>query len=353
MLPNGLVLKNYVVTLAARKYILGIEPNPYIQNPFILHRYMIDPETGRGISPLLVSIPLNQVSSQILNSQIRGLKLSLNPPYMAPRGMFTQNYLDMYPGKIVEYDDMLSEKYPQPISFKDGMIGFDFLQLLETKIEASTGGFKYMTGAQDSRTRTATETSALVTGQNTRLSMTIAFMNIAVVIPMTEKIAKLMADFKFEDEEIRTSDQRGNPSFVNVTSSTRQGDYDYIYGDSQAVVEAEAKMKKIVDMIAPFAERVPIDWAEMLKMMLQKMNIEDSERILQTDPIDEMLGAMPVEMKTMIKKQIVASGMVQVMLGQMQQQQQQAQGAGIEGMGGNGSVPTEQQSSEPPIPVGP
>jgi len=303
-LQDGTVLKNYVVVVAARKYLLRCEPNPYLNNPFSMHRFMPHPDTQRGRSMLLVAIPLNQVASQILNSQVRALKLIINPPYIAPMGMFTQNKLDLYPGKVIEYNDMFADKYPQPVQFKDALVGFDFLQLLETKIEGATGGFKYMVGSQDNRTRTATETSALVTGQNTRLSTTITFINSDCIIPMLGNVASLEANFNFDDKKVKVSSKQGTPEFSNIGADVKQADYTYVYGDSQTVVEMEAKVKKLADVIAPFADRVPIDWTEFLLMILQKLNIEDAERFIQADPLDEMMKGVPPEGRVKVKQQI-------------------------------------------------
>lgn len=353
-LKDGTVLKNYVATVVADRFLVRLEPNPYIRNPFTMSPWMPDPKSKRGRSPLLVAVPINQASSQILNGQLRGLKLALNPPVLAPMDYFTQNRIALYPGKVVEYNNIFNDgnAKPSPYNFKDGLVGFDFLTLMESKIEASTGAFKYMVGAQDSRTRTATETSATVTGQNTRLSMTISKLNREWTIPTIENIAALQANMNFEEQNIKTGEQGGQPQFGTVTPEVRQGDYQYIYGDSQSVVEMEAKMQKLSNLLAPFAGKANINWNEFLSLMVSKLNIADGDKILAVDPIDDALAKMglPPDKLHSIKEQFVQSGGLQQVVQQMMMQQQggdpNGQGAGTPGMAAqNGGV--EQQPAVP------
>lgn len=353
-LENGKVLRNYVATIVADQYLARLEPNPYVRNPFTIAQYMQDPDSKRGRSMVLVAVPINQVSSQILNGQIRGLRMALNPPILAPNDFFTQNRIDLFPGKIVGYDDLYNgARPPQPYSFKDGLVGFEFLNLMETKIEASTGAFKYMAGNQDNKTRTATETSALVTGQNTRMSMTITTINEDWTIPTLENIAEIDANMNYDNEDIKTGMNAGVPTFETVTPEVRQGNYSYFYGDSQSIVEMEAKMTKITNMLAPFAGKAQINWDGFLKLMFSKLNIENADVILTQDPIDAALAQMfpqvkPEQMEVM-KKQFVDSGMFQQIAGQVLQQMQGGMQQGAQG--GQGTMPQNVGAQQqPPIP---
>jgi hypothetical protein len=177
-------------------------------------------------------------------------------------------------------------------------------------------------------------------------------INNDAIVPMIYKVAKLVSDFKFGTESVRVQGMGGN-KFIDVDDKTRQGNYEYTYGDSQSIVETEAKMKKLVDMLQPFADKVPINWTNLVTMMLNKLNIEDTELILQQDPIDQALGnTMPQEQKDMIKQQFVQSGMfeqaVQMMTAQMQNQggmndesiRQQQMGSGSSPAGNPSQLPT-------------
>lgn len=323
LLPDGRVLKNYVATVVADKFLARLEPNPYLRNPFAMHRWMPDPDSKRGRSPLIVAVPINQVSSQILNGQIRGLKLSLNPMYLAPADYFTDDRITAYPGKIIEYNPIFNDgRSPQPVSFKDGLVGFDFLNLLETKIEASTGAFKYMVGAQDNKARTATETSATVTGQNTRISMTIGIINEEFTIPTIENIATLQANTDFSQKKINL----GSAQFGMVTPQIRQGNYRYTYGDSQSVVEAQAKANQVLQLLAPFSGKVNINWETLLRTMFRKQNLMGENEILTPDPIDtaiqqiaQQTGAktLPPQVIDQLKQEFVQSGMFSQMIQQI------------------------------------
>jgi hypothetical protein len=353
-LADGTVLKNYVATIVADTFLARLEPNPYIRNPFAMTQHMPDPSSKRGRSPLLVAVPINQVSSQILNGQIRGLKLTLNPPMLAPMDMFTQDRVALYPGKIIEYNDIYNNgaRQPTPYTFKDGLVGFEFLTLMESKIEASTGGFKYMVGSQDSRSRTATETSATVTGQNTRLSMTINIINNEWTIPTIENIAALQANTDFEEKQINMGKQNGQTQFDTITPEIRQGDYEYDYGDSQSVVEMEAKMQKLIAMITQFGDKANFNYGGLVKLIFNKMNIDDADQVLEADPIDEAIQKMspkpmPPQMLQQMKQEFVDSGMLQQVIQQMMMQQQaQAQGGQPNGQPGQ---PTPNDDSGQPV----
>lgn len=352
-LSDGTVMKNYVATVVANRFLVRLEPNPYIINPISMAQWMPDPVSTRGRSPLLVAVPLNQVSSIILNGQLLALRLALNPPMLAPAGFFTDNYIKLKPGKIVEYDDYLNgARQPTPYTFENIPLGNDFLRLMETKMESSTGAFKYMTGAQDSRSRTATETSATVTGQNTRLSMMITLFNEEWTLPTIKNIAALQANTEFETTEVNMGKSQGQNQFGQVTPEVRQGNYRYTYGDSQSVVENEAKTQKLMTLLAPFAGKANINWDSLLQFILRGMNMENADEITQPDPIDAALSQMigkqlPPETLQQLKEQFIQSGMLQQVVMQMMGGQN-GQGTGQAGNGmAEQNVGAPQQSSIP------
>ena len=323
-LEDGTVLKNYHAVVIAGKFLAQLEPNPGLRNPFSIVKWMPDPISDRGRSPLLVAIPLNQVSSIILNGQLQALRLALNPPLLCPKDFFTQDYIKLKPGLVVEYDDNLNgARQPQPYTFETIPTGNDFLRLMQDKIESSTGAFKYMIGSQDNRSRTATETSATVTGQNTRLSFMITLFNEEWTIPTITNIAELDANTEFEDSSINLGNTNGTPEFGKITPEVRQGSYQYTYGDSQSVVEAEAKMQKLIAQLAQFAGKADINWNSLLKIMFRTLNIKEGDEIVPPDPIDMairgLLGNRQVPSQTIqqLKEQFVQSGMFQQVVQQM------------------------------------
>ena len=193
-LKNGKTLKNWFITVAGRKHIIRFESNPFVINPFIHANIIQNPTTGRGISPIRVALVLNDISSEILNKQLDALALTMNPPYLAPKGCF-RGQQNISPGKIIEYDAALMPTTPTPLNFDKAMVGWDFLNYFKTTIESATGVFKNMSGNIQDQARTATELNYSASGQESRLNMILEEINRKIIIPAVEKTADIIANF--------------------------------------------------------------------------------------------------------------------------------------------------------------
>ncbi len=281
-LPNGKLLKNWLVVIAGRKEIIRFESNPFVINPFIHANIIECPSTCRGISPLRVALILNNISSTILNKQIDALALMMNPPYLAPKGCF-QGEQEVRPGKIIEYDAALMPSVPTPLSFDKAMQGWDFLTYFKTTIESATGIFKNMAGNLQTSQRTATELNYSVNGQEARLNMMLDAINRKVIVPMVEKTAEIIANFKLGREVIGLNDH-GKSMFLEIDDNIRNANYIYRYGDRKATFERKMKLKELFEVVKSFAQ-VPeveqqIDWLECFKFALEQYGIENSNNFL-------------------------------------------------------------------------
>ncbi len=98
---------------------------------------------------------------------------------------------------------------PAPLSFDKAMMGWDFLNYFKTTIESATGIFKNMAGNIQSAERTATEINYSVNGQEARLNMMLDAVYRKIIIPMVEKTAEIISNFKLGEELIRLDDRRG------------------------------------------------------------------------------------------------------------------------------------------------
>lgn len=281
-LSDGTILKNRLVTVAGRREIIRFEANPFVINPFIHANIIECPTTGRGISPLRVALILNDISSTILNKQIDALALMMNPPYLAPKGCF-KGHQDVTPGKIIEYDSALMTSAPAPLSFDKAMQGWDFLSYFKSTIESATGIFKNMAGNLQASQRTATELNYSVNGQEARLNMMLDSINRKIIIPMVEKTAEIISNFKLGDELIRINNH-GKSVFETVDDNVRNANYVYRYGDRKASFERKLRLKEMFQVVTSFtnvpmvAER--IDWLECFKFALEQYGIENSENFL-------------------------------------------------------------------------
>jgi len=281
-LENGEILKNWLIVVAGRKEIIRFEVNPFIINPFIHANIIESPATSRGLSPLRVAIILNNISSTIMNKQLDALSLMMNPPYLAPKGCF-KGEQEVKPGKIIEYDSALMPQAPIPLSFDKALNGWDFLTYFKNTIESATGIFKNMAGNIQSQSRTATEITYSVSGQSARLNMMLDAISRKIIIPMVEKTAEIIANFKVGKETICINDG-GKCLFLEIDDAVRSSDYIYRYGDRKATMERKLRLKELFDVVKSFAE-VPtlaqqINWIECFKYALEQYGIENSNNFL-------------------------------------------------------------------------
>ena len=251
-------------------------------NPFIHANIIESPNTNRGISPLKVAIVMNNISSNIMNKQLDALALMMNPPYLSPKGCF-KGEQEVRPGKIIEYDTSLMSQAPIPLTFDKALNGWDFLNYFKNSTENATGIFKNMAGNIQNQARTATEINYSVTGQSARLNMILDSISRKIIIPMVEKTAEIIANFKVGKEVICLNDS-GKYIFLEIDDSIRGAQYIYRYGDRKATAERKLKLKELFEVVKSFAE-VPtlaekIDWIECFKYALEQYGIENSNNFL-------------------------------------------------------------------------
>ncbi|MDD3325389.1 MAG: portal protein, partial [Sulfurospirillaceae bacterium] len=284
-LDNKTTLKNYIITVAGRNSIIRIEPNPFVINPFVYGNIIEDPETARGMSPLKVAIPINTIASAIINKQMDALSLMVNPPYLAPKGCFKGEQA-VQPGKIIEYDAALMPQAPIALKFDSALRGWDFINYFKSSIESATGIYRNMSGNLSAQQRTATELTYSLNGQATRLSMIIDAINRKLIIPMVEKTADIISNFKFGNEKIILKTSQGT-TFLTVNDDIRSSNYFYRYGDRKATLERKYRFKEMFDVVSAFSKiaevNQKINWVECFKFALEQYGIENSDNYLKAD----------------------------------------------------------------------
>lgn len=284
-LDDKTILKNWLIVIAGRSQVIRFEPNPFVINPFVHGNIIEDPQTGRGISPLKIAVGLNRLSSTILNKQLDALSLMINPPYLAPKGCFRGEQV-VEPGKIIEYDAALMPNQPVALKFDSALRGWDFIQNFKSTIESATGVFKNMSGNLASDQRTATELTYSLNGQAVRLSMIIDSINRKLIIPMVEKTADIIANFKYGPETVAAKTHSGI-SFLEVNDEVRCADYVYRYGDRKATLERKYRFKEMLETMSGFAKiqevHNKIDWLECFKFALEQYGIENSDNFIKSE----------------------------------------------------------------------
>ncbi len=279
---NGKTFENMLVVVAGRYHVIRIEQNPFLTQPFVHSAVVCDPRTMRGVSPLKIALGLTDVASTILNKQLDALSLIINPPYLAPKGCFKGEQI-VTPGKIIEYDAALMPNQPIPLNFASALRGWDFINFFKTSIESATGIYKTMVGNLAPSGRTATEINYSASGQSARLNMIIDSISRKMLVPIVEKTAEVLANFKIGDELIPVY-VAGNTQFITVSDVIRKNDYIYRYGDRRASIERKYRFKELFEIVAQFAQRPDfaknIDFVECFKFALEQYGVENPQHFL-------------------------------------------------------------------------
>ncbi len=279
---KGNVLQNQLVVIAEKRYIIRFEENPYLNCPFIYGNILENPFTGRGISPLRAAIDLNKAENEILNTQLRAYSLIVNPPYLAPKGAF-KGEQQVKPGKIIEYDTALLPQMPTPLNFSQALCGWDFIKHFKGSIESTTGIFRTMAGELEGETRTATELNMSANGQSARLNMFLDVINRKIIVPIVQKTADIISNFKFGTENL-LSRVNGELRNVEINDNVRFGDYIYRYSDRKASLQRKKQQHDIVQLMWTFGNTPQIaekiNWEECFKLSLGTLGVENVEMYL-------------------------------------------------------------------------
>jgi len=279
---KGNLLQNQLIIVAEKRYIIRFEDNPYLNCPFIYANLLENPLTGRGMSPLRAAIDLNKAENEILNTQLQAYSLIVNPPYLAPKGAF-KGEQQVKPGKIIEYDTALLPQMPTPLNFSQALCGWDFIRYFKGSIESTTGIFRTMAGKIEDENRTATELNLSANGQSARLNMFLDAINRKIIVPVVQKTADIVSNFKFGTENLicRVNGELRN---VEITDDVRFGEYIYRYSDRKASLERKQRQSELAKFLWSFGNTPQvsgkINWVECFKLALGTLGVENVELYL-------------------------------------------------------------------------
>lgn len=285
-LPDGTILKNWHIVLVARKYIVRFAKNEAIINPFNYGTYLLDPVTKRGISPLLCILNLALTQEDLINRTYDMQSLTANPPVFAPKGYFTEDELELHPGKVIEFDENLDPtKQMTPLQFNASIFLNDIAFISDLMSEIS-GIFPNMAGADEQKAKTATEITTKTNGQMTRLQMILDTISQYQIIPNVKSVAKLCANFKSGIETLFLN-KDNKKEILTINDNVRQGDYKYTYSDRMATVEKVTKADNTIVAIQQFAQAIPLNFKEIFTWFMEQKGVENPERFLQQEmPMD-------------------------------------------------------------------
>ena len=278
-LPDGTLLKNWHAVIVARKYLVRFQKNETIINPFTYGVFIQDPESKRGISPLYSILSIAHAQEDLFNRTLNMQALSENPPLLAPEGFFTQEEINLYPGKIIEYGDNLSPSAAfKQLTFEHTVFSND-ISFLDSLMSEVSGIYPSMIGIDEDAVKTATEITTKTQGQMTRLAMLLDIINQYFIIPNVKNVAKLCADFKSGVETVFIN-KNNQKELIEIDDSVRQADYKYTYSDRTMINEKSTKADLLVQAIDKFSQKIALDLPEIFVWYFEQKGVENPERFL-------------------------------------------------------------------------
>lgn len=278
-MSDGTILNNWHAVIVARKYLVRFHKNESIINPFTFGTIICDPDTKRGISPLYSILSLAHTQEELFNKTLNLQSLSENPPLLAPEGFFSQDEIDLYPGKIIEYGDNLSPT----VAFKqltfNNTVFLNDINMLDGLVCEVSGIYPSMVGTDESSAKTATEITTKTQGQMTRLAMLLDIINQYFIIPDVKNVAKLCADFK-SGVETYYIDKNNQKNVVLVDDAVRQSDYKYTYSDRSMINEKSYKADLLIQAIDKFSEKLQLNIPEIFSWYFEQKGVENPERFI-------------------------------------------------------------------------
>ena len=278
-LPDGTILKNWHAVVVARKYLVRFKKNETIINPFTYGTFIQDPESKRGISPLYSILSIAHAQEDLFNRTLNMQALSENPPLLAPEGFFTQEEINLYPGKIIEYGDNLSPSAAfKQLTFEHTVFSND-ISFLDSLMSEVSGIYPSMIGIDEDSVKTATEITTKTQGQMTRLAMLLDIINQYLIIPNVKNVAKLCADFKSGVDTVYIN-KNNQKELIEIDDSVRQADYKYTYSDRTMINEKSNKADLLVQAIDKFSQKITLDLPEIFVWYFEQKGVENPERFL-------------------------------------------------------------------------
>ena len=329
---NGVLYKNIVAEVLAGKFLIFFDENPVYINPFVWDCTQLDPETGRGVSPLKCILDMSQFKEELINKSYDIATLNANPPVWANDTLLKEKYKDkenLYePGKVIEYENSYQGGFPQPVKF-DGSGIADIIGVLANDISDASAVNANIMGNIEQGKRTATEMQLANNGSNSRVAMKldkIYQINLKVI----ENVAELLAMFKNEPETLLIKD-KGQRVAVEINNSIRRGSYYYVYEDRNALIDRRARNQEYYQglvsaaQLPQLAER--IDWVEAFKKYLEQSGYENVDSIFtgpsQVDQVADFIKQLPEDYQNAILQQIQPMLQQAQMVMQAQGQQQE------------------------------
>ena len=307
LLDDGTLLEDYVIVVADKKKVIRFEPNPLPLCPIIRSSFLDNPETGRGISPFIAAIPLNQKLSDLYFQVGKAVELIINRPGVGPKDLFEKKVFEWLPGKFIGLEvDEISGRIPKIdfLDFSPALQAMSLFPMINEEIQSATGIYDNMAGMQAEGNPTATEISATVTGQQKRIDDEAKDISRELIIKDIKDIAELNASFRIHPMDVKVASNGGMPNFEQANADVWNGNYTYTYGDSTSKNTRLANLQKNLSIIEQFA-KLPmmvqvINWLELFKWTMQQFGMDNVDKFINEGlengqvPMPGVMGQPPI-----------------------------------------------------------
>lgn len=329
---KGVHYKNVVAEVLAGKYLIFFDENPVYINPFVYGVTELDPETGRGISPLKCILELTKGKEELLNTASDIALLNSQPPHWVSDTFLKEKYknsrIEYDLGQVLEYENSYQGGFPQPVKFDASGIA-DVISVLTNDISDTSSINANIMGNVEQGKRTATEMQLASNGANSRTAMKLDKIY-QINLQIVENVAELLAMFKTEPEIIMIKD-KGQRQSVEINNAIRQGQYQYFYEDRNALVDRRAKFQEAYNIFKEVwgDPDVPLAKQEIVKTGLEMSGFDNADKFFEektgVDQIAEMVKQMPPELQEAIMQNMQPMLQQAQMIMAQNQQQQAAQ----------------------------
>lgn len=330
---KGVLYKNVVAEVLAGKFLIFFDENPVYINPFIFGVTELDPETGRGISPLKCILELSKGKEELLNKAADIAELNANPCHWVSDTFLKEKYkngrVDYEPGKVLEYENSYQGGFPQAVKFDASGIA-DVISVISNDISDTSSINANIMGNIETGKRTATEMQLASNGANARTAMKLDKIY-QINLQIVENVAELLAMFKTEPEILMIK-EKGQREAIEINNAIRQGSYQYFYEDRNALIDRRAKFQEAYNLLnsagnnAELLER--IDWVEAVKTGLEMVGFDNADKFFkepsEIDQVADFVKQLPPELQQAIMQNL--QPMLQQAQMVMASQGQQGQG---------------------------
>lgn len=323
-LKDGTLLRNWTAVVAARKYVIRFEKNPYFTNPYVKWCYE-QTEDGWGISPIEYIMGLIDASSDLFSNGVNAGKLALNPPMLAVAGMLPQKTTYLKQGMVLEYTPKTSmpNSMPQPIPIKYD-VPFPFMQYCESQSEATTGATRQLSGnvTTNDSAQTATEFKGLQIVGNMIIDRVVDLFTLDAKLPIVRKVALINAMFNPEETTVPVDNADGIREYKEVTKDVYFGNYDYEIVDNKSEIERKQNINEKIALFMQGMQHPMINerskaldlWKEIWRDLgygaAGQYVMDDNEYIAFAAQQAAIGNLVQLESQVLLKKELMERGML-------------------------------------------